>query len=232
MPTAQRNIIILLGGPGAGKGTQAKRISDWLRIPHISSGQLLRFEVDNRSALGLRAKALIDAGKLVDDDIVTQMILQRIHKPDCGTGFILDGYPRHVRQTVTLETSLPLTDRQIVIDIVTDIEKTICRLTNRRTCAACGAIYHLLDAPPRRTGVCNDCGNVLIQRTDDQENVIRQRFNAYRELAEPLTSLYRSLGVYHAIDGMRPADDVAHDIRQLLERDLTGSPSTNGVAAD
>lgn len=232
METIPRNIIILLGGPGAGKGTQAQRISDWLGIPHISSGQLLRTEVAAATPLGLKAKSIMDAGSLVGDDIINELILQRIRKPDCSTGFVLDGYPRHVGQAVTLEASLPLHDRQIVIDILTDLEKMIPRLTNRRTCGECGAIYHLIASPPKAAGKCDQCGAKLIQRSDDHEEVIRERFKAYHEMTETLTFLYQRMGVYHGIDGMRLPDDVGRDIRKVLEHELAARPSAGRVAAD
>jgi adenylate kinase len=227
-----RNVIILLGGPGAGKGTQAEAISQWLKIPHISSGQLLRSEVTAATSLGLRAKAVIDAGGFVGDGVVEELILKRIRKPDCSTGFILDGYPRNVSQAVTLEGHLPMWDRHIVIDLVTDLEKLISRLTYRRTCEACGAIYHSITAPPDRPGVCDHCNEYLIQRSDDHEDVIRERFKAYQATSERLTRLYKRMGVYHAIDGMRPADEVSSDIQLLLKNEIVESPWAGRVAAD
>ena len=228
----RRNVIILLGGPGAGKGTQAENICAWLKIPHISSGQLLRSEVTVGTPLGLRAKAIIDAGDLVGDDLVNELILQRIRRPDCSTGFVLDGYPRNAGQAVTLESSLPLWDRQIVIEILTDLERMVPRLTNRRTCNACGAIYHLISSPPKMPDVCDHCKGALIQRSDDREDVIRERFKAYQEMTAKVSRLYQRMYVYHGVDGMRPPDQVANDIRQVIEEQIYGLSATARVAAD
>ena len=211
--------MILLGGPGAGKGTQADSISGWLRIPHISTGQLLRSEVAVGSELGLRAKVFVDAGSLVPDETVNELVAQRISKEDCTRGFVLDGYPRDVGQTVTLQRGLRSEDRLIVIDIDIEFEKVIPRVTGRRTCKSCGAIYHTITSPPVRSGFCNDCGEVLMQRSDDREDVLRERFNTYRHVTKPLTDFYQQAGDYHRIDGMQTPDRVARDIRQLLERE-------------
>jgi adenylate kinase len=228
----RRNVIILLGGPGAGKGTQAEAISDWLKVPHISSGQLLRSEVAAATPLGLQAKRVIDAGGFVGDDLVNQLIMKRIRVQDCTSGFILDGYPRNVGQAVTLEGNLPIWDRHFVIDLFIDLEEMVARLTNRRTCKACGAIYHSITSPPKRPGVCDHCSQSLVQRSDDHEDVIRERFKAYHAMTERLRRLYKLMGVYHAVDGLRPADEVSSDIRQVLEHEIFELPSAGRVAAD
>jgi adenylate kinase len=227
-----RNVIILLGGPGAGKGTQAEAIHEWLKVPHISSGHLLRSEVAAASPLGLRVKAIVDAGGLVGDGIVEELIMKRIRNQDCSSGFILEGYPRNAGQAVALEGNLPMKDRHIVIDLLTDLEKMVTRLKDRLTCKACGAVYHSVAAPPDRPGVCDYCGESLIQRSDDDEDVIRERFKVYRATNERLRKLYTRMGVYHAVDGMRPEEEVARDIRQLLEREIFESTMTGKVAAD
>jgi adenylate kinase len=227
-----RNVIVLLGGPGAGKGTQAEGISGWLRIPHISSGQLLRSEVAAGTPLGLRAKAIIDAGGMVGDDLVDELILKRIRNEDCSNGFVLDGYPRNVGQAVRFEGTLPMWDRQIVIDLTTDLGKMIGRLTHRRTCQACGAIYHLITSPAKRPEVSDQCNETLMQRSDDHEDVIRERFKAYEAMSERLTKLYKRMGIYHVVDGMRPADEVASEIWQLLEYEIIEVPLAGRVAAD
>jgi adenylate kinase len=231
-PAIKRNVIILLGGPGAGKGTQAEAISKWLKIPHISSGQLLRSEVAAATPLGLRVKAIIDAGELVGDGFVDELIMKRIRNRDCTGGFILDGYPRSVSQAVTFEGNLPMSDRHIVIELLTDLEKVISRIAYRRTCKACGAIYHSITSPPQRLGVCDQCSQTLVQRSDDREDVIRARYTAYQAMAARLTKLYKRMGVYHGIDGMRSADEISTDLRQLLEHEIFESLSTNRVAAD
>lgn len=230
-PVVKRNVIILLGGPGAGKGTQAAEIGHWLKIPHISTGQLLRAEVAAESPLGLKAQKIIAAGGLVPDELVNDMVRLRIRKEDCKSGFILDGYPRNVSQAVALDAALPIRDRQIVIEILTDLEKMIARLTNRRTCTACGAIFHLIASPPKYAGRCDSCGQALMQRADDHEDVIRERFKAYQDVTERLTSLYQRMHVYHRVDGMRSREEVGRDIRRLLEHEIFESPSAAKVAA-
>jgi adenylate kinase len=227
-----RNVIILLGGPGAGKGTQAEAIHEWLKVPHISSGHLLRSEVAAASPLGLQVKTIVDAGGLVGDDIVDELILGRIRNQDCSSGFILEGYPRNVGQAVALEGNLSMWDRQIVIDLLTDLDEMVARLKYRHTCKVCGAIYNSVAAPPDRPGVCDYCNNSLVQRSDDNEQVIRERFKVYRAMNDRLRKLYTRMGVYHAIDGMRPEEQIARDIRQLLEREIFELSIAGRIAAD
>jgi adenylate kinase len=225
-----RNIIILLGGPGAGKGTQAEELSRWLGMPHISTGQLLRLQAGDGTALGLRAKAIMEAGGLVADDVVNEIVAERIRQKDCEAGFILDGYPRNVRQAIAFEGSLPMHDRQTVIEIAIDLEKIMPRLTERRTCRACGAIYHLTASRPKHYGVCDHCGDRLIQRSDDREDVIRERFKAYLNWTQELTRFYRRMGVFFQVNGMRPPDRVAEDIRQVLEEKIWSHPQAASFA--
>jgi adenylate kinase len=231
-PSSGRNVIIILGGPGAGKGTQAEAIREWLNLPHISSGDLLRSEITAATPLGLRVKAIVDGGGLAGDDIVNELILRRIRNQDCSNGFVLEGYPRNVGQAVTLEGNLPMEDRQIVIDLLTDPEKMVERLKYRRTCKACGAVYHSITAPPNRPGECDYCNEALVQRSDDHEDVIRERFKVYRAVNDRLRKLYTRMGVYHAIDGMRPAEQVARDIRRLLEKEVFEASIAGRIAAD
>jgi adenylate kinase len=228
--TKARNVIILLGGPGAGKGTQAEGITRWLGFPHISTGQLLRSQVAVGTALGLRAKAIMETGGLVGDDLVNEIVAERIRKEDCEAGFILDGYPRNVRQAIAFEGSLPLSARQTVIDIAIDPEKLIPRLTQRRTCRSCGAIYHLITSLPKRGGFCDECGDALIQRADDREEVIRERFRVYVDRTQELTRFYRRMRIYHQVDGTRPREQVAGDIRELLEQEVWKFPPAASFA--
>jgi len=218
-----RNIIILLGGPGAGKGTQAKAITSEFGIPHISTGQILRSEASAGTPLGLRAKAAMEAGELVGDDLVNTLVAQRIVKEDCQAGFVLDGYPRDIRQAVTFEEGLSIADRQIVLDIAVDLEKVIPRLTARRTCGTCGSIYHLTTSPPRQPGLCDRCNRSLVQRSDDREEVIRERFKAYADWTEPLIDFYRRKGIYFEVDGMQAPAQVAGDIRRILEQEISAA---------
>jgi adenylate kinase len=204
-----RNIIILLGAPGAGKGTQAERIANWLSIPHISTGQLLRSEIAAETPLGLHARATIETGALVNDGVVHELVVERISRKDCARGFVLDGYPRNVIQAVMLERHIYISDRQVVIDLFLEFERILARLTGRLTCTSCGAIYHKSTSPSRRAGVCNDCENPLVQRPDDREEVIRERFKLYHDVTSPLVNFYRQLGIYHRVNGMHLRDDLS-----------------------
>jgi adenylate kinase len=225
-----RNIIILMGGPGAGKGTQAEELAHRLAFPHISTGQLLRLQAGVGTALGLRAKAIMETGALVADDVVNEIVAERISREDCRAGFILDGYPRNIRQAIAFEASLPMKDRQTVIEIAIDLEKVIPRLTQRRTCRSCGAIYHLTASKPKRDGICDHCSDTLIQRADDREEVIRERFKSYRHWTQDLTGFYRRMGVYHQVNGMRPPHCVAQDIRQVFEEKIGERPPSASFA--
>ncbi len=220
---AGRNVVILLGGPGAGKGTQGVRITARFSLPHISTGQLLRSQVAAGTELGVCAKAVIEAGGLVSDSIVNNLLIRRISQEDCRNGFVLDGYPRDLRQAVTFKRTLSNGDRLIVIDIDIDLEKVIPRLTGRRTCMSCNAVFHTVTSPPRQSEVCDRCGNALVQRSDDHEDVIRARFETYRAATKPLTELYRHWGVYRKVEGMQDADAVARDIERLLENEVSAA---------
>ena len=222
----KRNIVILLGGPGAGKGTQAVRIKDRFGLRHISTGQLLRSEVAAETQLGLCAKCVMEAGGLVGDEIVNELLTRRISQEDCSNGFVLDGYPRDIRQAVAFKDALLTDDRLIVIDIDIDLERVIPRLTGRRTCTSCNVVYHAVTSPPRQPGFCDLCGNTLAQRSDDREDVIRARFDVYCAATKPLTELYEHWGVYRKIDGMQHPDAVARDIEQLLGREIHQTAGT------
>jgi len=229
-PVLARRVVVFLGGPGAGKGTQARLAAAALKIPHISTGQLLRQEVAAGTALGLRARAIMDAGGLVSDDIVNALVRRRVHDDDCAAGFILDGFPRDVDQAIGLERTLTPADRLVVIDIDTDLHKVIFRLTGRRSCAACQAIYHAITSPPRHEDVCDACGGPLLQRSDDREDVIRERFKTYHAATEPLTDLFRQWGVYYRVDGMQAPADVARDVQRVLSEHVVEHPAVSHVA--
>jgi len=178
----RRTIVILLGGPGAGKGTQAQEIRSRFGIPPISTGQILRNEIARQSALGIEAQAIINAGGLVSDDIVNRLVAERVRMKDCKHGFILDGYPRDIDQAVAFKGEIHAEDRLFVIDIDVDVEKVTERLTSRLNCQSCGALYNSITSPPRQAGQCDRCGSVLSRRADDREKVIRERFKAYRAI--------------------------------------------------
>lgn len=217
MRNAGRAIIVLLGGPGAGKGTQAQAMTDRFGLPQISTGELLRDEGFQKSPIGLKAREIMDSGGLVPDELVHEQIAGRILRDDCRSGFILDGYPRNLNQVFMLRQTLLASDRLIAIDIDSDLEQLIPRLTGRRTCPACSAIYHIHALPPRCEGICNRCGGVLMQRSDDREEVIRERFATYRRLTQPLTDLFREWGIYNRVDGMQSPDHVAADLFAIVQ---------------
>ena len=191
-----RLIVVLLGGPGAGKGTQAQVITNWLRIPQISTGQILRSEIARETEVGKRAKALVDAGGLVDDVTANALVANRIRLPDCRDGFILDGYPRNVQQAAAFDGQLRADDRLIVIGLVTDLERIIERLER---------------------------GRLIEGRCDDREEVIRSRFATHCCETLPVMEFYRKSGVYHAVDGMQPPSHVAEAIAAILRNERTGA---------
>ncbi|NYZ74959.1 adenylate kinase [Candidatus Micrarchaeota archaeon] len=179
--------IILLGAPGAGKGTYATRLSAKYGIPHVSTGQLFREAVAKQTALGKKVKQYLDSGALVPDEIVIGLIRERLNQPDCTKGFILDGFPRTTPQADALE-SIARTD--IVLDFIASEAEIISRLSNRRTCKKCGAIYHLKNIPPARDGVCDKCGGELYQREDESPEVIKKRLAVYASQTAPLEQYY------------------------------------------
>jgi adenylate kinase len=212
--------LILLGPPGAGKGTQAKMLVDCYGIPQISTGDILRAAVKDETAMGLRAKSFMDAGGLVPDMVVVGIVRERLQQDDCRGGFILDGFPRTVPQADALEEALVALERPLdaVISLAVDVEALVERLTGRRTCRGCGAGYHISFAPPRVEGVCDACGGELVQRDDDREDTIRRRLEVYHEQTSPLIDYYRRTGLLTEIDGMLPMDDVQGAILSLLRK--------------
>jgi len=222
---ANRHVVILLGPPGAGKGTQAKVIETELSLPQISTGDMLRDAIARKTSLGLDAKKAVDAGRLVTDEIVNGIVGERIEADDCKDGFILDGYPRNVSQAEAFELNLGERDQLSVIEIRVQIGRLISRLTARRTCGSCGEIFNLENRPPREDGVCDKCGGELVHRSDDTEEVIRDRMETYRTETEPLVEFYRGEGVYHQVDGMAPVDQVTRKIISIVR----GVPGAQGV---
>ena len=225
MATAGRRVVILLGPPGAGKGTQAKVVETELSLPQISTGDMLRDAIARKTLLGLEAKKAVDAGRLVSDEIVNGIVGERIKADDCKNGFILDGYPRNVSQAEAFDSNLGERDQLSVIEIRVEMKRLISRLTARRTCGQCGTIFNLESRPPRGEGVCDECRGELVHRSDDTEEVIRDRMETYRAETEPLVEFYRGEGVYHQVDGMAPIDQVAREIISLVR----GAPGAQGV---
>lgn len=208
-------MLILLGAPGAGKGTQAEQICQRLHIPAISTGNILREALKSGTELGLKAKTFMDAGNLVPDDVVIDMLKERISEPDCKDGFILDGFPRTIPQAEALDAMGVSIDR--VIDIEVPDEKIVTRMSGRRVCEKCGASYHLVYNPPKVEGVCDKCAGALVQRKDDNAETVRDRLTVYHNQTEPLKSYYAAQGKLFQVDGDRDVAVVSADILKELE---------------
>ena len=202
--------ILLMGPPGAGKGTQAANLVKEFGIPHISTGDMFRAAVKEGTELGLQAKACMDAGKLVPDEVTIGIVKERLAKPDCKKGFILDGFPRTVEQADALtgilkELGLSLT---AALNITVPAADLIERAVGRRICKSCGATYHVKFNPPQKAGVCDTCAGDLYQRADDSEETMKNRLSVYEAQTKPLIAYYEKAGVYKEIDGRQPIDDV------------------------
>jgi len=212
--------LILLGAPGAGKGTQAKFIVEKYGIPQISTGDMLREAVAKGTELGRKAKEFMDEGKLVPDDIVIGIVKERLKQKDCERGFILDGFPRTKAQAEALDKIMEEMGKKIdaVINISVPEEEVVRRIVNRRTCRKCGAIYHLIYDPPKKPGTCDRCEGELYQRDDDREEVVRQRFSVYRKSTEPLIDYYRKRGILYDVDGRKDIGEVKAEILSVLEK--------------
>ena len=211
--------LILLGPPGAGKGTQAKMLTKRFSIPQISTGDILRAAVKEGTPMGLKAKEYMDAGGLVPDEVVVGIVRDRLLAADCDNGFILDGFPRTVAQADALQASLAEMDKALdrVISLEVDAEALVERLTGRRTCKECGRGYHVKFDPPREENICDACGGSLIQRDDDQEETIRKRLQVYADQTSPLISYYRDADVLIELDGMQPIPRVQEKMLSLLQ---------------
>ena len=206
--------LILLGAPGAGKGTQAELLSEKLSIPAISTGNMLREAIANGSALGQKVKKLMDEGCLVPDDVVIDIVVARVSRPDCCNGFILDGVPRTLPQAEALQERGILIDHVISIEIADDVIEG--RMTGRRVCGKCGASYHLVANPPKTDGICDQCGEQLTIRNDDAPETVRHRLEVYHQLTEVLKEFYASSGRLLLIDGGKTIADVNRDIVEAI----------------
>ena len=211
--------LILLGPPGAGKGTQAKMLMDRFGIPQISTGDILRAAVKDGTPMGLKAKSFMDAGGLVPDEVVVGIVRERLQKADCAKGFILDGFPRTVLQADALKESLLALGKDLdaVVSLDVDVEALVERLTGRRTCRDCGRGFHVKFDPPLVSGKCDTCGGELLQRDDDQELTIRHRLEVYSEQTSPLVDYYRSAGLLTAVDGMQEIGVVQDQVLRSLQ---------------
>jgi adenylate kinase len=211
--------VILLGPPGSGKGTQAQKMEERYHIPQISTGDILRGAVQEKTPLGVEAKGYMDQGRLVPDEIVVGIVRDRLDAADCTGGFILDGFPRTLPQATALDSTLQEMDRGIdhVVTIVVNNDELIRRLTGRRTCRRCGAMYHIIFDPPAREGICDKCGGELYQRDDDTEGTIRARLEVYEEQTAPLIAHYEERGLVRTVDGVGTIEDIFQRIVQAVE---------------
>ncbi len=215
MNPQQKKILIFLGPPGSGKGTQAKRLSKDLSLPHISTGDLLRENIKNGTKLGKKARGFIEKGQLVPDDLVVDMLFDRISREDCKKGYILDGYPRRVSQADVLRERLSENDEVLALNLDVPDEVIVERITGRLTCRNCGIVYHKIYNPPMNPERCDKCGGELYQRPDDDEKVVRKRLATYKEETKPLINYYAEKNNLITIDGNQAPDKVMSDIQSV-----------------
>ena len=210
--------IVMLGAPGAGKGTQAKRIAAKYEIPHVSTGDILRANVKGETELGKKAKEFMDQGLLVPDELVTDMLMDRIAQPDCTKGYILDGFPRTIPQAESLKEALAKQGDRLdyAIDVDVPDENIVKRMGGRRACLGCGATYHVEFNPTKVEGVCDACGEKLILRDDDKPETVQKRLNVYHEQTQPLIDFYGDAGILKTVDGTMEMDRVFEAIVQIL----------------
>ncbi len=210
--------IIMLGAPGAGKGTQAKKIAAKYQIPHVSTGDIFRANIKNGTELGMKAKGYMDAGGLVPDEITIGMLLERIHEADCASGYVLDGFPRTIPQAESLTGALAGMGEKIDCAINVDVpdENIISRMSGRRACLNCGATYHIVYNPPKNEGVCDVCGDKLVLRDDDKPETVQKRLNVYHDQTQPLIDYYQKAGVLEQVDGTQDMEAVFQDIVKIL----------------
>jgi adenylate kinase len=210
--------IILLGPPGAGKGTQAKKISENYSLPHISTGDMLRENINNNTPLGLKAKSYMSRGELVPDELLITIIKDRLSRSDCSGGFLLDGFPRTIPQADALQMILTESSRKldVVLNIDVDDEELIKRLSERRMCA-CGTSFHMVFNPPEKEGICDACNGKLYQREDDKADAIRNRLIVYKKQTQPLITYYTKKNILRRIDGSKDISAIFKDIKKVLE---------------
>ncbi len=210
--------IIMLGAPGAGKGTQAKQIAEHYSIPHISTGDIFRANIKEGTDLGKKAKEYMDKGALVPDELTCDLVMDRIAKDDCKNGFVLDGFPRTIPQAEALDKALEATGQSMdyAIDVDVPDDNIIGRMSGRRACLNCGATYHIVAIPPKVEGICDKCGEKLVQRDDDKEETVKNRLNVYHAQTQPLINFYQDKGILRTVDGTRPMDEVFSAIQAIL----------------
>ena len=205
--------IVMLGAPGAGKGTQAKMIASKYGIPHISTGDIFRANIKNGTELGKKAKTYMDQGALVPDELTLELIMDRFKQDDCKNGYVLDGFPRTIPQAEALEKVAAL-DCALLLDVPDKFIEE--RMTGRRVCPKCGRTYHVTNIPPKVAGICDDCGTELVQRDDDSPETVRARLRVYHDQTEPLVDFYKGRGILKVVDGRQELDVAAAEISALL----------------
>ncbi len=210
--------IIMLGAPGAGKGTQAKKIAEKYHIPHISTGDLFRSNIGNNTELGKEAKQYMDAGKLVPDELTVRMLLDRVASDDCKNGYVLDGFPRTIAQAEVLEEEVKKLNDKIdyAIDVEVPDENIVKRMGGRRACLKCGATYHIVHIPPKTEGICDSCGSELVLRSDDAPETVQKRLDVYHEQTQPLIDFYKARGILREVDGTQDMQVVFDEIVGIL----------------
>ena len=210
--------IIMLGAPGAGKGTQAKQIADKYSIPHISTGDIFRANIKNGTELGKKAKQYMDQGALVPDELTCDLVMDRMQQDDCKNGFVLDGFPRTIPQAEALDAALGKINEKMdyAIDVDVPDENIVNRMSGRRACLNCGATYHLISIPPKVEGICDRCGSEIVLREDDKPETVQKRLKVYHEQTQPLIDYYKNQGILKSVDGTQPMDEVLKAIVTIL----------------
>lgn len=210
--------IIMLGAPGAGKGTQAKQIAGKYEIPHISTGDIFRANIKNGTELGKKAKEYMDQGLLVPDELTCDLVMDRIQQDDCKNGFVLDGFPRTIPQAEALDAALTKIGEKMdyAIDVDVPDENIVNRMSGRRACLDCGATYHIVSLPPKTEGKCDHCGSDLVLRDDDKPETVQKRLTVYHDQTQPLIDYYKNQGILKSVDGTQPMEAVFTAITEIL----------------
>ncbi len=210
--------IIMLGAPGAGKGTQAQMIADKYNIPHISTGDIFRANIKNGTELGKKAKEYMDKGLLVPDELTVQLLLDRVANDDCKNGYVLDGFPRTIPQADVLDNELTKLGDKVDFAVNVDVpdENIVRRMSGRRACLKCGATYHIEHVPPKTEGICDKCGSELVLREDDKPETVQNRLSVYHEQTQPLIEYYDKKNILKTVDGTKDMQEVFSDIVNIL----------------
>lgn len=210
--------IVMLGAPGAGKGTQAKKIAAKFCVPHISTGDIFRANIKNNTPLGQKAKVYMDKGELVPDELVVDLIMDRFKEKDCANGYVLDGYPRTIPQAQALDKALNANGESLdyAIDVDVPDELIVERMSGRRACVGCGATYHILNNAPKKDGVCDICNDKLILRDDDKKETVENRLKIYHDQTEPLKKYYEEASLLYTVDGTKPMEEVFEAISKII----------------